>query len=105
MKIKPLIYLKILGNDCRAPIDSESAVTIINKEIVERFPSSELLRSTEVTLHSAFGNAIVYSEHGEITCEFSAWETIHPDTVLSPAENVTQCIIIGRDCLQSTKQR
>ena len=69
---------------------------------VIEFPNTELLRSTEVVLQSASGNKIVVA--GEIDIMFRLANQYIRHTFIV-AENITQNIIIGRDCLKKHEMK
>lgn len=95
---KTSVLVDIYGQRFRALVDSGSEVTVINKKITERFPDSELFRSTEITLRSATGNAIIVA--GELDLTFRLGKRYIRHTCIV-AENITQNVILGRDFLQT----
>ena len=99
---KTSVLIEIFGQRYRALVDSGSAVTIVNKRVVEYFPNTELLRSTEVVLQSASGNKIVVAGEIDITFRLGKQYIRHTFIV---AENITQNIIIGRDCLKKHEMK
>ena len=92
------VLIEIFGQKYRALVDSGAEISIINKKVTENFPDIELLRSTEITLRTATGNAITVV--GEVDLTFRLGKKYIKHTFIV-AENVTQNVILGRDCLKA----
>lgn len=94
---KASVLIEIFGQKYRALVDSGAEISIINKKITEHFPATELFRSTQITLRTATGNAITVV--GEIDLRFRLGRKFLQHTFIV-AENLTQNVILGRDCLK-----
>ena len=79
-------------------MDSGAEISIMNRKITELFPETELLRSTEVTLRTATGESIPVAGEMEVNFKLGKCHLKHTFVV---AENITQNVIIGRDCLRA----
>ena len=90
------VLIEIYGQCYRALVDSGSAVTLMSIRIADRLPNGELHRATEITLHSASGSTIVVNGEMDLTFRLGKQHIKHTFIV---AENVTQNIILGGDCL------
>ena len=94
---KTSVLIEIYGHRYRALVGSGAEISMINRRITEQFPEAELFRSTEVTLHTATGTAITVA--GEIKLTFRIGKQYIEHTFIF-AKNLTQNVILGRDCLR-----
>ena len=55
---KSSVILEVFGKHYRALVDSGAAISIIHRRVREQFPNAETIRSTQVKLQAATGDAI-----------------------------------------------
>lgn len=99
---KSSVLIETHGQHYRALVDSGAEISILNRKITECLPDTELLRSTEVTLRTATGSAI--TTVGEIDLRFKLGRKYLRHTFIV-AENLSQSVILGRDCLKAHKMK